>query len=888
MTPDVERVFYEIADLASDDRKRYFLGHGVGPEVRRELESLLAHDTGASAFLARPVGAAAQPALAQLLLDSEGARCGPYELMDLIGAGGMGAVYRACRTDGEITQQVAVKLLPAGIGDAGLRERFLQERQILASLSHPNIAHFLDAGHTDSGQPYLVMEFVDGVPLDVFCQPLSPRSRIELFLAVCDAVSYAHRNLIVHRDLKPGNILVGSDGQPKLLDFGIAKILDLDTSVTRTEYRALTPDYSSPEQVTGGRPTTATDVYSLGALLYKLLTGRSPHGFADRTAESVLETICSKAPPPASRFEPACKGDLDAIFKKALRKEPSERYSSVEQLADDLRSHLESRPIRLRQDEALYRLRKFLRRYWLPVAAASVTALALSAGLYVVNRERGIAQRRFLQVRRLANNFIGLDQEIHDLAGATRARKLIVSEVKEYLDALGTEALDDKELSLEIGNAYFQIARVEGVPILFNLGQYKAAEQSLGKAEMFVKSVLATDPGNRSALLKSAEIAHDRAILASEERWREQALIYAPEAAARFDRLTHLGNLTRGETIAATRSYGNLALVQMGLHRYDDAIRYAKLGVNISSGIAKSDPGPSGHVLSVLADALRHQGDLKGALEAVRKSRNIAENGSYTNDSYRPLAMYHVLVREALILGQDRDINLNRPQEAAVALQQALDLVEGLAKRDSVDYHSRSRVAESGRELGNILRHYDPRRALVVYDNSLIRIREIKNNVAARRDEANLLANSSYAERWVRRDNEARQRIDAAFSLLRELKLYPAEKIDPASEVDIAIRALADHYSETGQPEEAAQLYRELLAKLTASDADPHNDLSDALHFSRAFAALAGLDHRMGHATVSAAFEARGLELWRHWDSKLPNNPFVHRQLAAASINLQK
>lgn len=262
-------------------------GRSVSGETRSEVESLLAHDAEASAFLAKPVGNAAQAALSRL---QEGAsvQCGPYELLDLVGAGGMGAVYRARRSDGEITQQVAIKILPLGTTDANLRQRFLQERQILASLSHAHIARLLDAGHTSDGRPYLAMEFVEGIALDAFCRTLPIRARIELFLAVCDAIAYAHRSLIIHRDLKPANILVDVEGRPKLLDFGIAKILEMDTAVTRTEHRALTPDYASPEQVTGGPATTATDIYSLGALLYKLLTGRSPHEFGGRSRETVF------------------------------------------------------------------------------------------------------------------------------------------------------------------------------------------------------------------------------------------------------------------------------------------------------------------------------------------------------------------------------------------------------------------------------------------------------------------------------------------------------------------------------------------------------------------------------------------------------------------------
>jgi serine/threonine protein kinase len=249
MNARLQELFHDVADLSPEARTEYFAAHAVDEETREEVEELLAFDSSASAFLQRDVSIAASRSLPQL--ESAGWRCGPYRLLDVIGRGGMGAVYRAERADGEVTQRLAVKLLPPGAGDAQ-RERFLQERQILASLGHPNIARMLDAGHGENGQPFLAMEYIDGLPIDVFASRLSARERISLFLKVCRAVAYLHRNLVVHRDLKPSNILVAADGEPKLLDFGIAKMLDVATDSTMTSMRMLTPDYASPEQVAGG------------------------------------------------------------------------------------------------------------------------------------------------------------------------------------------------------------------------------------------------------------------------------------------------------------------------------------------------------------------------------------------------------------------------------------------------------------------------------------------------------------------------------------------------------------------------------------------------------------------------------------------------------------
>src|SRR5271155_389217 len=345
MNAPIEELFHRVADLTAESRAKYFAEHEVDEETRQEVETLLTFDSGASSFLERDISIAASLALPQL--DPSGWRCGPYRLLEVIGRGGMGAVYLAERADGEVTQQVAVKLLPPGAG-AIQRERFLQERQILASLAHPNIARMLDAGHLENGQPFLAMEFVQGKPIDVFSVGLNIRQKVKLFLQVCAAVGYLHRNLIVHRDLKPTNILVTSEGEPRLLDFGIAKSLDVATDSTITSMRMLTPNYASPEQVLGGRISTATDIYSLGAVLYQLLTGEPAHEFEDHSPETIARVVTTREVTRPSQRSPELKGDLDFILLKALRKDPQDRYGTVEQLAEDLGAFLESRTVTAR------------------------------------------------------------------------------------------------------------------------------------------------------------------------------------------------------------------------------------------------------------------------------------------------------------------------------------------------------------------------------------------------------------------------------------------------------------------------------------------------------------------------------------------------------------
>jgi serine/threonine protein kinase len=392
-----------------------------------------------------------------------GQTIGAYTLLSKIGQGGMGSVWLAERTDGEIQRKVAIKLPDAESHTPASREHFLMERQLLASLNHPSIVRVIDAGHTLDDRPYLVMEYVEGVAIDIYAAGIATRDRLELFLRVCDGVAHAHRRLIIHRDLKPSNILVDATGQPKLLDFGIARMLDDAGDPTRTAGRLLTPDYASPEQRRGETQTTATDVYSLGAVLYRLVTGRLP-----------CEATAGTAGLPS---------DIGYIVRKALRPEPEERYASVDAFANDIRAVLESRPVHARSGDRWYRARKLLRRYWMPASAIALIVCSLSVGLWVANRERAIAQGRFQQVRELAHAYVfNLHDEIAKLQGSTKTREMIVRTGLEYLDSLARDAGGQLDLQKEIAAAYMKVGDAEGFPTTPNLGRTEDALASYRKA----------------------------------------------------------------------------------------------------------------------------------------------------------------------------------------------------------------------------------------------------------------------------------------------------------------------------------------------------------------------------------------------------------------------
>ncbi len=484
----------------------------------------------------------------------EGQRFGAYQVIREIGRGGMGAVYLAARADDQFKKRVALKILRADINAQEVLSRFRHERQILASLDHPNIASLLDGGSTPNGEPYFVMDYIEGTPIDQYCDShsLSIAERITLFRQVCSAVQYVHQNLIVHRDLKPSNILVTPEGVPKLLDFGIAKLLKPEmmatmVNATRAEDRVMTPAYASPEQVRGEPITTASDVYSLGVVLFEIFTGRRPYRVKSATAHELARVICEEEPDKPStaiaktdrgtpqqpsrmetlshhrstepdRLERRLKGDLDNILLKAMRKEPQRRYASVEQFSEDLHRHLANLPVSAHEDSFRYRTEKFVRRNIVAVAAGGIAVLSLLAGLIVTTiafrqarNERALAESRFEDVRKLAHTFIF---EVHDaiqnLAGSTPARSLIVNTGTEYLDRLASAPMSNStlkdSLQQELAEGYVKIGDVQGNPFVSNLGDITKALESYRKALSLGAAVLARKQKDVDALKEVARV----------------------------------------------------------------------------------------------------------------------------------------------------------------------------------------------------------------------------------------------------------------------------------------------------------------------------------------------------------------------------------------------
>lgn len=531
----IRKVFDEAVAFSPEERAT-FLDRACGDdaELRREVESLLVSDGQAGTqFLNRPAVDLAEP-LAEGPVRL-GRRIGPYNVLEELGRGGMGEVYRAARADGQYEKEVAIKLVRGGYDTAAVLNRFRHERQILASLDHPNIARLLDGGTTGEGTPYLVMELIEGTPIDQYCDAhqVTITERLRIFLQVCAAVQYAHQRLVIHRDIKPGNILVTKEGVPKLLDFGIAKILDTSSPTEATVAAPMTPEYASPEQVRGEPITTATDVYSLGVVLYGLLTGRSPYSLDTRTPHEIARAICEHEPvrpsaaiglpPPTSgqagsdgksiaatptaaregslpKLRRRLTGDLDDIVMMSLRKESYRRYASVEQFAEDIRLHLNGRPVAARRDSWRYRATKFVGRHKVSVAASAVVVIAVAGGVAATIREARIAaanehraEQRFNDVRKLANSLMfEIHDAIRDLPGSTPARRLLVTRAQEYLDSLSHESKGDPSLQRELAAAYERVGDVLGFPYGANLGDKAGALDNYRKALTIRESLAAT------------------------------------------------------------------------------------------------------------------------------------------------------------------------------------------------------------------------------------------------------------------------------------------------------------------------------------------------------------------------------------------------------------
>ena len=760
MTPErwqqVKGVLQGALELSEQRRKTFLDDACRGDQpLRQEVESLLLQENAVTeGFLRSPVAASEQ----EVDRDARywvGRRIGPYEIIEIIGEGGMGSVYRAARADEQYQKQVAIKIVKLGLDTPFALARFRAERQILANLEHPNIARLLDGGTTEDGLPYVVMELVEGRRLDEYCDEhkLATTERLDLFLQICAAVQYAHQRLIIHRDIKPSNVLVNAEGVPKLLDFGIAKILESSEAnpqpaQTISLLRLLTPEYASPEQIKGEPITTASDVYSLAVVLYELLTGRAPYNVSTQTPHELSRAVCETEPErpsmavlrkqfPANETEgrPAddssltatlegspeklskrLSGDLDNIVLMALRKEPQRRYASVEQFAEDIRRHLENLPVIARKDTFRYRTLKFVARHKTGVLAAWLIILTVLAGLAVTIREARVAQQRFNDVRSLANSLIfDIHDSIQDLPGATPARKLIVEKALQYLDSLARAAGGDPSLQRELAAAYKKIGDVQGYPYSANLGDTAGARKSYEKALAIRRSLYSSNPQNIDdavGLAESARLLGDILVVngdtkAALDNVERAVQVIEPTNRAHPDNIRVLQELSKDYEDEADLLAGNFNTTSLGDSFSALAIRRTELAVDERLVALQPDDlfvkRDVAARVAKMGDQLLLDGQWREALPyyvQAQKSMEDLANRSQVTKTLEYLDSIYSRVQEVEIWNGDF-------QQALTVNLRALEISKKLSSADSHSAKARlglsidwANVADSASRLG--------------------------------------------------------------------------------------------------------------------------------------------------------------------------------------------
>lgn len=697
-----------------------------------------------------------------------GQRLGHYKITGFLGRGGMGAVYRGVRDDAAFVKEVAIKLLRVGLDSRNVLRRFEQERQILARLEHPHIARLLDGGTSANGLPFLVMEFVeDAVTVTQYCSEmkLDLEKRVLLFLDICSAVAYAHQQLIVHRDLKPGNILVDKAGAVKLLDFGIARVMDEsgEQTVTVAGAQMLTPEYASPEQVRGEPVSTATDVYSLGVILYEMLTGTKAQKIGDTSIAAIERVICESMPtrPSIAAGETGpvpqrqLRGDLDNIILKALHKERDRRYASVDKLSEDLRNFLQGLPVLARPDSFGYRASKFFKRNRVTVALSAAVAATLIAGGFLQWRQAQANQRRFEQVRGLSKAFLfDFHDAVVNLPGGTKARQLIVEKGLEYLRVLAQDAASDNSLQKEIALGYERVGDVQGNPLGSNIGDTKGAlasyreavrlfedvwkregeplagRQDLLRAHNKLAGILRNTNDTSGAVehyqraimhgeayakgtngdadgLHELASAHDQLARASASVGLDSALASAQRAVQIREELTFMGVTNRQRLAQLGSSYATLGIVLSRKGKVEDALKAYQQNVGIQERLAKEMPDDAQRQ-RVLMIAQSHIGDTLGSQDGLHLGRTAEGAAAYSRvvEIARWLVSVDPLDKKArldlgfALLRASTAYKTNKERDKALrSLEEARRLIDDLLKSDPEN----ARLAENAAYLRYML-----------------------------------------------------------------------------------------------------------------------------------------------------------------------------------------
>jgi tetratricopeptide (TPR) repeat protein len=724
LTPEswaaITELFGRAIELRGEERRIFLAGvRAEDPAIARELACLLDEHERPGEFLT-PL-----EVTAPLITDLSGTNIGEYLLVRLLGSGGMGAVYLAERSDGAFTKQVAAKVLSPAFFHA--QERFQQEREFLARLDHPNITRLLDGGKTPGGVPYLIVEHVEGVPIDRYCDDhnLSLDDRLHLLVQVCAGIAHAHQHLIIHGDVKPENILVTRDGIVKVLDFGVATLRDgaRNTAV----HRAATPAYSSPEQLSGGPVTTASDVYAIGVLAHKLLTGSLPYQLRSNELGEIIHAVLHSDPALASTTPGLARnrarrlrGDLDCILRRAIAKDPADRFTTAQQLADDIERYRAGFPIRARPDTISYRFRKFIGRYQLASALAGLTVVCLILGIAISLWQARVARRRFEDLRQFAHAIVfDVNDSLSTIPGTTAARKLVVETALRYLDRLAGEDLSDPQLREELASAYLRIGNVQGGAFLANLGD------SAGAMESFRKAIAAAGTGTTPGLKRVAIEAHISAAFLARDPVLSLPDFDAAIRSAESQLAMNPDDVSMLRLI--TDAFGGRATVDHITDRVGDEDRDSRQEIEFSRHALQIAPTWRNELALAEAKAqhalaLEQKTDYVGALDELRQVRSILESLMRRNPGNQVIvrSLADKRSRAGSIL-----VAMGRPVEATAEIEDAMSLLAPLVTADQVNVQYRGDLAYSWYRLGETMRaQRDVERALELHQRALVVRRE--------------------------------------------------------------------------------------------------------------------------------------------------------------------
>ena len=907
----VEELFEAASEVPEAERTQWLETYCPDLGLRRELATLLAFTGDEGERIASAVSRAA----ARVAADSDpearliGQHLGPYRIDSIIGHGGMGAVYLAVRDDQQYSQRVAIKLVRVAAASRTSLLRFRQERQILARLEHTNIARLLDGGATEDSVPYLVMEYVEGGPLTTYCEEhrLAIRERLKLFLKVCDAIDYAHRNLIVHRDIKPGNILINAAGEPKLLDFGIAKLLDPSAETefaTQTGMQAMTPDYASPEQVRGDAISTATDVYSLGAVLYELLTGAKAHRIAGCTAAEIAEAVCTaelvrpSAAASSSQLRRELEGDLDNIVLAAMRKETERRYRSVAELAADITRYLEGRPVSARPDTFTYRAGKFLRRNRYGVLAAALLLIAVGVGAASTVWQARRAERRFQQVRSLANSFLfEVHDKIAELAGSIEARELVVRKGLEYLDSLAAEAGGDDALQMEVAAGYLKIGNVQGNIFLPNLGKYNESLKSYEKALLIAKRLAAGNGSDfaRQSLLTRAYLLKGRALASAGLPGSEQDLQAAIRVA---EAIPPSAGVPRLKILRSAYFYmSDLARRQGDLPK---ELFNAQRSLAVATQLAVAEPTNDQRYNKAIAteevaSAMANAGSIEQAIEEYKEASIVLaelhrlepKHATYFRD-------YGVAqLRMASLFGDARYANAGDAASGLASYRRALELATELYKNDLRNGRRFHDLAEIYCGLGVTVRDLDAK-ASIEYLRQSIGLMDsapagVLENIWHRLDHAEYVASIAYPLRKLKRFEEARRYLDRALLNIGDILVKQPSSSTVREVMTAALLELSALEAESAHGDAALKAANQALQTIEAAALAHPADVLLAWRLSQSYQVLGSIAERGRHRDEAKRWYAKSLDLWNQWKpAGRPTSRFLDNQLRAASAAFER